>query len=110
MTGVFTIHNNHPPVLDPIGDKIVKVKNLLEFTISASDPDGDTLVYSSTKLPRGATFDLSTHTFSWIPNSRQSGIYNVRFEVTDGKGGIDYEDISITVTKKGGKGKGKKNK
>ncbi|MEA1905720.1 MAG: LamG-like jellyroll fold domain-containing protein, partial [Euryarchaeota archaeon] len=97
--GVFTVNNdeNHPPVLDPIGDKSITEGSLLEFTISASDPDGDPLTYSADNLPTGATFDPATRTFSWTPDYGQSGSYpDVHFEVTDGYL-TDTEDITITV-------------
>ncbi len=97
--GWFTVNGdeNHPPVLNPIGDKSINKGSLLEFTISAYDPDGDPLTYSADNLQAGATFDPATRTFSWTPDYGQSGSYpNVHFEVTDGYL-TDTEDITITV-------------
>jgi hypothetical protein len=89
---------NRAPVLSPIGDKSVHEEGLLEFTISASDPDNDPLTYSASNLPAGATFNTSTHTFSWTPTSDQAGSYpNVYFQVSDGEL-ADSENITITVT------------
>jgi len=69
----------------------------LLFTLSATDPDNDVLVYSASNLPTGATFDPQTGTFSWTPDYDQAGVYpNVHFEVSDGKL-TDSEDITITV-------------
>ena len=88
---------NQAPVLNPIGDKTVDENTLLQLTISATDPDGDTLAYSASNLPAGATFTVATRTFSWIPTYDQSGTYsNVHFEVTD-ESLTDSEDITITV-------------
>ncbi|MDP3789854.1 MAG: S8 family serine peptidase, partial [Candidatus Omnitrophota bacterium] len=85
----ITVNNvSKPPVLDPIGNKAVSEMELLSFTISASDPEGDALTYSASSLPTGASFNAATRTFSWAPTYQQSGIYSkVRFEVTDGTGG-----------------------
>src|SRR3989338_1079545 len=47
---------NSLPVLDPIGNKAVNEMEPLEFTVMASDPDGDQLIYSASNLPEGATF------------------------------------------------------
>ena len=87
------------PVLAPIGGKSGAAGQLLSFTVSASDLDpGDTLVFSATNLPPGATFNSSTRTFSWTPGAAQVGNYpNVHFNVTDGFFS-DAEDIAIAVT------------
>jgi hypothetical protein len=88
---------NRPPILDPIGNKTVNEGELLEFTITATDPDGDILTYSVSNLPTGASFDPGTQTFSWIPDFTQAGsYYGIYFEVTDGDL-ADYEDIIIIV-------------
>jgi len=89
-------HVNQAPVLDVIGDKSVNTLSLLEFTLIATDLDGDTLTYSATGLPGGASFDTVTHTFSWTPEEGQEGSYQIHFEVTDGYT-ADTEDVSITV-------------
>jgi hypothetical protein len=87
---------NQPPVLSTIGDKSVNEGQLVTFTISATDQDGDTLTYSASGLPSGASFSPSTRTFSWIPRYNQAGTYAVHFEVSDGHY-TDPEDINITV-------------
>ena len=68
----------------------------IKFTISATDADGDQLVYSASNLPDGASFDPDTRTFSWTPRYDQAGVYSVHFEVSDGQL-IDSEDVTITV-------------
>jgi hypothetical protein len=92
---------NYPPVLNTIGNKTVNPEETLQFTISATDPNGDVLTYSATNLPTGATFNTTTRTFSWTPTSSQVGTYpNVRFTVSDGTL-TDYENITITVNSSG---------
>jgi len=98
-TANFSLNSipNQAPVLNPIGNKTVDEGNLLQFTISASDPDGDTLTYSASNLPKAASFSPSTRTFTWIPDYEQAGIYhNIHFEVSDGSL-TDSKDITITV-------------
>lgn len=88
---------DQPPVLNLIGDQTVNEGSLLSFTISATDPDGDTLTYSAYNLPPGATFNASTQTFSWTPTYTQAGHYpNVQFEVSDGHLTAS-ENITISV-------------
>jgi hypothetical protein len=68
----------------------------LTFTITATDSDNDSLIYSATNLPEGASFDPDTRTFSWTPRYDQAGVYSVHFEVSDGQL-TDSEDVTITV-------------
>jgi hypothetical protein len=42
---------NHPPVLEPIGNKTVSSGSLLSFSVSATDPDNTGLTYSASGLP-----------------------------------------------------------
>ena len=93
----ITVGNvNQAPVLDPIGSKTVNELSLLEFTISANDSDGDSLTYSATGLPAGATFDPANRTFSWTPGLNQQGDHIVTFQVNDSNL-TDSEDVTITV-------------
>lgn len=91
---------NHPPVLAVIGNKSIDEGRLLQFTISATDPDGNALTYSAVGLPPGATFNSVSRVFSWAPNYEQGGIlsqgYPVTFTVSDGSL-TDAETITITV-------------
>jgi hypothetical protein len=92
-----TISVNRPPVLAGIGNKTVNEGQLLSFTVSATDPDGNPLTYSASSLPSGASFNPTTKTFTWTPSYRQAGSYSsVRFTVSDSSAN-DTEDITITV-------------
>jgi|GEM_PF-4924443 len=92
---------NKPPVIDPpIGNKLVDEGSLLDFTVTATDPNGDILTYSAAyaggKLPQGAAIDSKTGHFSWAPDYKQAGVYNnVKFTVSDGV--LKAEEV-ITIT------------
>jgi len=89
---------NRAPVLNAIGNRAVVELATLSFTISATDPDGDTLTYTASNLPQGASFDPLSRTFSWTPEDGQAGVYaNIHFQVSDGSLG-DSEYITITVS------------
>ncbi|MDY6933575.1 MAG: DUF2341 domain-containing protein [Spirochaetota bacterium] len=101
-TGETEIKENHPPVLEPIGDKILSRGESLQFTVSATDPDGDDMVYSASNLPTRSNFDTQTGIFTWSPEYEQSGNYpDVLFKVTDNgtPPKSDHEYITITVGK-----------
>jgi len=76
---------NAPPILDPIGDKMVVKEKLLTFTVTAWDPDGDPVTLAAVDLPSGATFDSATGVFSWTPSSDQAESYLISFEASDGE-------------------------
>jgi hypothetical protein len=88
---------NQAPVLETIGDQSVEEEELLEFVISATDPDDDPLTFSADNLPDGADFNPETQIFSWTPQLGEADIYAVHFEVSDGELS-DSENIIITVT------------
>jgi hypothetical protein len=93
----ITVNNtNRGPIFNPINDKSVNEGVLLEFTISATDPDGDTVTYSSINLPQGASLEPQTGTFNWTPNYYQAGDYIITFIASDGDLSAG-ETITITV-------------
>lgn len=99
-TITITVGNvNRPPVLSPIGNKTGNENEPLEFTVTGTDPDGDSLVYEVSGLPSGATFGTNDQRFSWIPSYAQSGSYFVEFTVKDigTPMELDTEQITITV-------------
>jgi fibronectin type 3 domain-containing protein len=90
---------NRPPVLDAIGSKSGQEGQILEFTVTASDPDNDQLTFAAGNLPTGAAFDGATQTFTWAPDYGASGNYAVTFTVTDNGSPVqsDSEEVTITV-------------
>jgi hypothetical protein len=99
---VHVTNVNQLPVLDPIGDKSTDENQNLNFAVSASDPDGDSLVLSMTPgtLPAGFTFTDNgdgTGDFDWTPTFLEFGDYEVTFYAADTLGGSDTETITITV-------------
>ena len=93
---------NTSPVLEPIGAKEVSEGQELSFSVFGNDADGDTVLYSSSVLPKGASFSKAAGTakgylFKWTPSFEQSRNYQASFLVEDGRGGSDSEIITITV-------------
>ena len=67
QTIAITVANtDRPPVLADVGNPSVNAGSLLTFTLSATDPDGDSLTYSAGTLPSGAA--LTGPTFAWTPD------------------------------------------
>ncbi|MBI3618316.1 MAG: hypothetical protein HY210_08935 [Candidatus Omnitrophica bacterium] len=97
--------SNQPPVLAPIADQTVNEGQLLQFNVSATDPDGNPLVLSA-RLGSGAALSTigasftdngnGTGTFSWTPDFAQSGFYPVVFQVSDGPL-VAEQTVTVTV-------------
>ncbi len=87
---------NRAPVLDLIGDQVANEGELLQFTVTGSDPDDDPLLFSSSVLPEGAVFENGL--FSWTPGFDQQGDQVITFTVTDTVGAFDAEMLTITVS------------
>lgn len=97
----ITVENvNRSPILNVPGNLITEEGQNCCFSITASDPDHDSLTWKIGDLPEGAVFDSGTGAFSWTPSFTQAGEYSIRFEVTDGDL-VAGKDFSITVRDRG---------
>jgi hypothetical protein len=99
LVTISVTNTNRPPILTEIGDKSVQAETNLNFSVSATDPDGTTPTLSTSTLPDGASFtpgDDGTGVFDWTPTTAQEGSHPVTFYATDGVA-TDSESISITV-------------
>jgi hypothetical protein len=79
----WNVRSNAPPAFEPVGNRQVKEGELLQFVVTATDPEGDAVAYGVTGLPRGATFDTATGSFVWQPDFTQAGSYTITFSATD---------------------------
>lgn len=97
ITATFTAAPpNQAPVLDPIGDRTVRLGATLAFTATASDADGDPLTFSITGLPAGAAFDGASGRFIWTPGAGDLGSRLATVRVSDGRA-TDQETFALTV-------------
>lgn len=76
------IPNEAPQVL-PANVYIGSPGAEIRYPIKATDPDGDALQFLADSLPEGASLDLATGIFSWIPTADQVGPFYVPFRVVD---------------------------
>lgn len=108
MNSITTGDVNQPPVLAAIGSKTANEGEPLQFTVTATDPDGDPLVFEAYlagsdphSLPEGAVF--TGQTFSWTADYAQGGqTYDIVFSVRDVPSNssdteVDLEQVAITV-------------
>ncbi|HXF49601.1 MAG TPA: Ig-like domain-containing protein [Verrucomicrobiae bacterium] len=103
LVAVLVNNVNRAPILNAIGSKVTNENQLLQFRVSATDPDGTVPALSAVNLPAGSVFTDSLNgagSFGWTPSFTQSGIYNVTFIATDGSL-ADSEIVTITVNEGG---------
>lgn len=84
---LFTVNSvNHPALLATIPDFTIMEKDTLAFTNKASDPDlpAQSLTYSLSNAPAGASIDPVSGVFTWTPTEEQGPATNlVTVVVTD---------------------------
>lgn len=90
---------NHPPTLSGTPSGSANVGSPYSFTPSASDPDGDTLVFSITNKPAWASFNTGNGTLSGTPVAANVGTTsNIVISVSDGKATTALAAFAINVT------------
>ncbi|MCG3118727.1 MAG: hypothetical protein ALAOOOJD_00983 [bacterium] len=96
--------DNNFPIFEDVLDREVTEGDKIEFSLLASDPDGDPLTYGAKNLPGAATFDsLRSRVFKWQPGVNAAGQYAISFIVRDNKGGVDEELVTIKVKNRNGR-------
>ena len=83
------------PFLVPMGDRTVTEGDTLRVVLSATDPDGDSIVFSMSGNPPGSR--LVGDIFTWRPDLDQAGGYTLSFTADDGRWGTDSDTLTITV-------------
>jgi hypothetical protein len=81
---------NQAPVLKSIGNQQINEGNLLQFNISATDPNDDVLIFEIGNKPPDAVLIIedaekgaTTGKFSWTPSYDSAGNYQLIFKVSD---------------------------
>ena len=92
---------NRPPRWEiPSGDQSFEVElgKSLEFEVSVTDPDGDTVTCSTNLLPSGAAFDRGKSRFRWEPGKEQVGRYLwLELMARDNKGAVTRYCFNVSV-------------
>jgi len=90
--------DNPAPVFDEVADNITtSAGSSVSGTVSATGDDGATVTYQARTLPRGASFNGETGTFTWKPDSSQIGDNLVAIDAVDEYGRISTQYFTVTV-------------
>lgn len=68
--------NNAPTLVQP-GDRAAVQSTTVIHRLLASDPDFDSITFSSPNLPIGAQLDAATGTFTWAVGQAALGPYQI---------------------------------
>jgi YVTN family beta-propeller protein len=79
------------PTITSPGNQDTPLGSNVDLAISASDPNGDTLIYSAAGLPPGLAMNAGTGHITGSPTT--NGSYNVVIAVSDG-----YNNASVPIT------------
>jgi hypothetical protein len=90
-TTILIEPSNQAPHLVRPTDRTVGEGDPLRIQLSASDPEGAALTFSSNFLPGGAFLDPNTGLFEWTPAFFQHGVFEIPFTASDGT-------LSVTET------------
>ena len=88
VTGFSTYYTktnstNGPPEITSTPGVNATAREAYSYDVTATDPDGDTLVYSLTTSPTGMSISSSSGLISWTPTESQVGIHNITVDVSD---------------------------
>jgi hypothetical protein len=98
----------HPTPMHPGNDFTVAIGTLLNFTVSATDPENQAVTLNPISVPSGVTHSpalpvtgavggAATTTFSWTPTLSQVGSYVLTYVAVDNIGVQTLTSINITV-------------
>ena len=87
LAAIFPFLNQAPVI---ISEPIINATEdqLYSYQVEASDPNGDTLIYSFTIKPEGMDINSESGLISWTPANNQVGTHQIIIEISDGKQSI----------------------
>jgi hypothetical protein len=86
---------NHAPIITSTPITSATVNQVYTYNVDATDPDGDTLIYSLTVSHTGMIINSWTGAISWTPSS--AGDYDVTIEVFDNGSPVKSFSQSFTI-------------
>jgi len=89
----YELDENRKPSFEIIHNPVFETGKEISFKITATDPDGDALRYSS----NSALFSPNPDTGEIITTAPAPGIYDVSFFADDGKGGIAEKSVIFRI-------------
>ncbi len=89
--------NNANPQITSTPPGAVLMGQNYEYSLKATDSDGDAVHRSILAAPEGMGLNAQTGTLSWRPDARQAGVNKVELLVSDDFAGYDKQSFNIVV-------------
>ncbi len=94
----MSYEENNEPVFDEMSDNLTtSAGSTITVKLNATADDNGPVTYSARTLPRGASFNAETATFSWKPTGSQVGDSLVAIDAVDEFGRISTQYFTVTV-------------
>ncbi len=89
--------NRAPDVQGVSADSISSEGDTVRVTVTAMDPDGDTLTYRLECPELGLRMESHLGVFRWTPGFSDAGVWTLRTSVSDGMTTIEGSPVSVTI-------------
>ena len=96
VAGQAFAESNSPPIITSTPVTTAIVEELYQYDVDATDPDGDTILYSLAQWPGNMTIDASTGLISWTPSIGQGDI-TIAVYASDPSGAFAQQIWTINV-------------
>ncbi|MBQ8003557.1 MAG: hypothetical protein IJ299_00455, partial [Oscillospiraceae bacterium] len=93
----MSYEDNSAPVFDDVADITTSAGSSVSVKVNATGDEGATVTYRARTLPRGASFNAETATFTWKPDNSQIGDNLVAIDAVDEFGRISTQYFTVTV-------------
>ncbi|WP_287726274.1 putative Ig domain-containing protein [Microcystis sp. M061S2] len=88
---------NQAPIINSQPLELAQLGVTYKYDVIAKDADNDTLTYNLLQAPQGLTIDQFGR-IRWQSASQNQGIYPVKIQVSDGRGGITTQTYNLTLS------------
>jgi large repetitive protein len=88
---------NHYPTITSAPNLVTNLERPYSYNLTATDSDGDTLVWSLDDAPAGMVIDANTGALRWNPTQSQIGTHTIAVRVTDSLGAYTGQEYTLKV-------------
>ncbi len=88
---------NHSPQFTSTPPVAIAQGQTLQYDITATDADGDQIIFTMRQAPAGATLDQFTGRLLWTPTVTQTGTQFFTVVAEDGRGGSSLQSFAVEL-------------